>query len=549
MKSNIKKTKSILSNNIFLFVPLSQRDYVWTNEMVIDFLNNFLQEKKFLGSFILKERTKNNFSNHDSNYDIFDGQQRITTIMMIYLSLYKYIKDFLEKEYNNSGKFDLILEKKKEIKERIIFDVVNNDLNIEETPILVFDSDERNNAWRENVNYYLYGKEHPPKKLKVLKNRNKAIYDQIKNTFNNEKDKLDLFFDFLKNLEKSNYNVVTIETEDDDDFNIYEIFEQLNSTGQKLSLFDLFKNYWFQIVKNRINEDSINQIQIKIGEKTPKQNFFVKCIPIIYKGYGKNKISFKDIKQIISEEETKKSPKKLLSDITNIADDFQLFDTDGIKFIKKHFPTITPSEIEKLSNLLIVIKRLKLDKTLQYFFSYLNNFRFEKIDYDDFYKTFLFLTIHQIINTTISKIKPNYIDRKLENAFKNLDNDFDFSKLKNNIFDSFEKDSLMNEIRKLENGKEYIVKRLQDYKNSSLWINIFVQTMKDHFSLTYVNSKNIESYALKKEIDFLHLKDEIKDLSMTTEVAIELNNKMNDSEKLLDDFIFVVKESLFNIFV
>lgn len=72
-------------------VPSYQRHYVWesdnVNDMLEDFTANYIEhdnEEYFLGSYIIQSKDKNN--------DLLDGQQRITTLFLLFAFLRDYEK-------------------------------------------------------------------------------------------------------------------------------------------------------------------------------------------------------------------------------------------------------------------------------------------------------------------------------------------------------------------------------------------------------------------------------------------------------------------------
>lgn len=69
-----------------LLIPLYQREFKWSDEKVTTLFNDIKKHDKFLGNIILDETS--------DDYQIVDGQQRITTCYMILLCLFNYYKDY-----------------------------------------------------------------------------------------------------------------------------------------------------------------------------------------------------------------------------------------------------------------------------------------------------------------------------------------------------------------------------------------------------------------------------------------------------------------------
>lgn len=79
-------------------IPDFQREIRWGEEQVIELINNIGDGSKFLGNIILSEKlrddTTDGAGNPLKNYEIIDGQQRITTLLMILRFIdYKYGKE------------------------------------------------------------------------------------------------------------------------------------------------------------------------------------------------------------------------------------------------------------------------------------------------------------------------------------------------------------------------------------------------------------------------------------------------------------------------
>lgn len=87
-------TRKLDSNRTYI-IPDFQREIRWDEEQIVELINNIGAGAKFLGNVILSE-TKRENGNPQSlkDYEIIDGQQRITTLLMILRFIqYKYGED------------------------------------------------------------------------------------------------------------------------------------------------------------------------------------------------------------------------------------------------------------------------------------------------------------------------------------------------------------------------------------------------------------------------------------------------------------------------
>lgn len=194
-----------LRKNEKFFIPFYQRNYDWTikeiNTLIDDVLNN-KNDEYFLGSLMLKK---------SSVTTIVDGQQRISSLLLILkaISLHKNINTENKKEIET-----ILNEIKFESKNKKDSSKLQNILQKSEIEYSELD---------KNTNYY------------------KNFID-IKKTLNlyfnsNEKN-----INFLySNLNKIIFSEIVVEEKDNIDE--HKLFAQINSTGKKLTAYDLFKNH------------------------------------------------------------------------------------------------------------------------------------------------------------------------------------------------------------------------------------------------------------------------------------------------------------------
>lgn len=65
-----------------LVIPMYQREYKWTNDRIDTLIEDIKKRDKFLGNIILDERK--------NCYEIVDGQQRLTTCLLILVAMYNH---------------------------------------------------------------------------------------------------------------------------------------------------------------------------------------------------------------------------------------------------------------------------------------------------------------------------------------------------------------------------------------------------------------------------------------------------------------------------
>jgi uncharacterized protein with ParB-like and HNH nuclease domain len=103
MKNEIKSEKILVGkifSEMWFRIPEYQRPYVWGDDQISDLLEDTsyaMLEKPdseyFLGSFVFQSKPKNTDGIHFSENDLLDGQQRITTLLLLFAVLRDLAKD------------------------------------------------------------------------------------------------------------------------------------------------------------------------------------------------------------------------------------------------------------------------------------------------------------------------------------------------------------------------------------------------------------------------------------------------------------------------
>jgi len=196
-----------LSEGRKYIIPDYQREIRWKKENVIELISDIGVGVKFLGNIILNRR-----SNHE--YEVIDGQQRITTLSMVL----QYIRSKFHEELDilkicklemaNFDKFELLID---------------NNFNFlglsEEDKVSIAESDVFNQC-----NRYI-----------ELWN----VFDQI-DTLQNARTCRTI----LSNIRDSQINLI-VNTNDTDSYSSINYFMDVNLKGVKLDTEDIFKGYLF----------------------------------------------------------------------------------------------------------------------------------------------------------------------------------------------------------------------------------------------------------------------------------------------------------------
>ncbi len=245
MKANETKVEDFLSSNKTQFViPVYQRNYDWTTGQCKQLLDDIIEvgiSKKmnahFIGSIVYV---------HDDVYTasrikeltVIDGQQRLTTLTLIYLVLHRLAKDL-----KNEGLVN-------EISETYLI----NKFSPEEEKLKLRPTDNNDRALK-----YL---------LRSDANEEYSDFSKLIDNFNYFKGRIieDNYQTVLKGLSKLMFVEVSLDREKDDP---QRIFESLNSTGLELAQADLIRNYILMGL-NRRDQNKIYQNYWEVIEKLAK---------------------------------------------------------------------------------------------------------------------------------------------------------------------------------------------------------------------------------------------------------------------------------------
>ncbi len=225
-------------------VPEYQRPYVWESDQVIELLDDIYKARNankeseyFLGSMVLKKNRKSDGKSTYDEFDLLDGQQRLTTLFLITA----VIRDMTPK--NNETRLNTCRES--------IFQIANPDDNVPERMRIIFDI--RDNV-KDFVNQY------------IKNDGGTLLEDEFKDKFNNENEDISIrnmsnailvirdyflngkdineFFPYLR----SNVLMIYVSAEELDD--AFHLFTVMNNRGMKLRNSDILKAENLKEVKN-----------------------------------------------------------------------------------------------------------------------------------------------------------------------------------------------------------------------------------------------------------------------------------------------------------
>lgn len=235
MQAFITSVEDIFSNKISDFkwkkdkklkIPLYQREYEWDTSSVENLVLDILNRDKFLGMIILDEK--------EDCYEISDGQQRLTTIILSLLSLYN--------NYKGSLKEQSVIEK------------------------CIYDGDSHERILNESIGHYI-SKDKDNDCLKVVIDEEQDVYNQ-KKTFENAYDtingilsKNDRYKEFKGKLKKCTLLVLIKNIESSNSDAVEQIFLDINEKSKRLDNASIFKGYCFKIYEESHEKSYLDELK------------------------------------------------------------------------------------------------------------------------------------------------------------------------------------------------------------------------------------------------------------------------------------------------
>jgi uncharacterized protein with ParB-like and HNH nuclease domain len=259
--------RKILGNGLTYVIPKFQRDYSWESEHWDDLwqdledLYNDRENAHYMGYLVLQ-------TTDQKEHKIIDGQQRITTMSLLIISILKHLKN-LEQNGIDADKNRIRREQ-----------LQNSYIGYLDPVTLVPKNKLKLN--RNNDNFYkayIVPMVHiPQRNTNASEKLMRACFEwYFKKVAGKYKTGEELVSFIDKVVDKLFFTVITV----GDELNAYKVFETLNARGVQLSSSDLLKNYLFSTVDadhNGAHIDEFNQLELyweqiigKLGsEKLPE---------------------------------------------------------------------------------------------------------------------------------------------------------------------------------------------------------------------------------------------------------------------------------------
>jgi uncharacterized protein with ParB-like and HNH nuclease domain len=247
--------RQLMGNGMRYRVPPFQRDYSWTEteweDLWVDIEGMFEEDGEpahYMGYLVLQ-------SSDDRQYNIIDGQQRLTTISIMVLAGLSVLKELVHSDHDGPNN------------QKRLEQLRNSYIGYLDPVSLVASSklelNRHNNSFYQN--YMVPLEPLPQRGLKSSEHLLRKAFiwftDRIKTRVGStDKSGVELakFFDGL--VDKLIFTRITVT----DELNAFKVFETLNARGVRLSATDLLKNYLFSIIAARKpHETELHETELK----------------------------------------------------------------------------------------------------------------------------------------------------------------------------------------------------------------------------------------------------------------------------------------------
>lgn len=258
--SLMKDIKGILDNKNQFVIPDFQRSFVWTEKEVETLFSDFKEDTDnytdrldTLPGYLLGNIVLISNENNPTRFDVIDGQQRLTTLTLIFCALNNLFKDIAEEPRRNLGaNADMWMGHTFSFKE--YFRILDNNLQFVDYKILHTQDLEFKETYKSIIKQGALVSDEDNTSANNLEAVYESILQHLRSIYDNEPQKLLYFLQYLTT------KVKLIETTAPSIERAFQLFEILNNRGQSLEPLDLLKNY---LLKNLTSAPGITQNQIK----------------------------------------------------------------------------------------------------------------------------------------------------------------------------------------------------------------------------------------------------------------------------------------------
>ncbi|KIR03969.1 hypothetical protein P261_02784 [Lachnospiraceae bacterium TWA4] len=380
-------------NKAVFDIPRNQRRYVWKKEHWEDLFEDLIfsiDQKKphFLGSVVLKENGKKDSLSY---YTIIDGQQRLTTIILLLIALMKH---FNERSLDNDFMGTISYIRSKNTRNQDI-EILNSDFHLSLKSLIegIINIQDRKCTISAFVDSHL-----------LSKSRDKEIGDAIKKFYFLIRDDLEKYEnadDRLRDIRAALLDMTVVKIVSSTDEDSYTIFEILNARGQELESYELLKNYimrYIQPIERR--DDAKSQWEDMEKSISTAMNKFIKHYAT--HRFGDTKDKYNSPYEAIQK-------KTRGQNISALFDDIKLKSEYYLKIIKpSKGPGGNCTDIEYLVFNFFRVKRFEQFRPI--LLSLIHQYELQKISRENYEKILTYIYNFFVCYTIIGEEKSNKLE-------------------------------------------------------------------------------------------------------------------------------------------
>jgi uncharacterized protein with ParB-like and HNH nuclease domain len=230
--------RKLMGNGLVYRVPMFQRDYSWAEQEWDDLWQDIVamlepggEQGHYMGYLVLQ-------SSDERNYDIIDGQQRMTTLSLIVLAVLRHLRRLVDLKIDADDN----TRREEELRKTYIG-------YLDPVTLIARSKLSLNRHNDQFYQTYLVPLERLPKRNlraseHLLRKGFEWIDSRVRERFGEARSGADLarFVDMV--ADRLFFTVISVT----DELNAFKVFETLNARGVRLSSTDLLKNFLFSVV-------------------------------------------------------------------------------------------------------------------------------------------------------------------------------------------------------------------------------------------------------------------------------------------------------------
>jgi uncharacterized protein with ParB-like and HNH nuclease domain len=282
-------------------IPRYQRPYSWEEshiqQLVDDLYESWSEDRNspyYLGSVILVKE------DGDSRYDILDGQQRLTSLIILYAIFNDHFQDHLSER--NKRRVEGRVHETALEKPRLR---TSKQTDLEQSVLDSIDLDEENR--------YTEAAE--------------ILIDGLEAKFEDRHEELNDFFEFV------DQNIELIRIISDDLSHAVRLFQTINTRGKDLTVSDLTKSYLLSNLRDDEDKNDVIEVWQDITTKVDNDYDTLDSILGMYRLYLQQSKAQETRYQELKSEFEGDDPKKIVNDIRDFVDNYNEIENSGSKGI------------------------------------------------------------------------------------------------------------------------------------------------------------------------------------------------------------------------